>query len=512
MNETTCLQAGGMRLAVETSDVRNETTTPAMVCDFAFSSLHANMDDMTASLVAPTGRVTLDPVAPGAPVQVKLNYNGGAMDAKMDQLSAIAERLNIDASITYDDSRTDPWQQFSPTGAVSMSGGVIHTSALNYPVEVPGLDMNFTSNLFDISWIRVKLNESDFSLAGKVSNIDSYIRGDSILRAEFNFNSPITNVTQLLALTSGIGSEEESTTQQQPTDVPVDEFDGPYMVPQGVDVTLHANIDKALWYSNRPDPNIFSNIKGDVRVKDGILFVSPQISFSSPATNGEIMFRYETPSSDHLYAGVSLHLNNIEIQELLEFVPDVDSLMPMLRSFNGRGEFHLSAGGYMFSDYRFKLSTLRGAASVAATDLTLKDDELYRQVAFLLKKKDEGVLRVDSLSAEFTVLRDKIDVYPFLLTMDRYKAVISGQHNLNMDFDYNISLVQSPLPFRMAVDVRSKNGKMKFKLARSKYPDFYRPSRRNVVESQEMELRELIRKSLTGITDEEEVEEQTPQP
>lgn len=502
MNERTCLQASGMRLAVETSDVRNESTTPAVVCDFAFSSLNAGMDDITADLVAPTGRLTLDPTAPGAPIQVKLSYNGGAMDAKMDDLSAIAERLDIDASIVYDDSRQDLLQQFSPIGAISMQGGVIHTPALNYPVEIPDLDMNFTTSLFDIARLRVKLDESDFSLSGSVDNIDSYIRGDSILRAEFDFNSPVTNVTQLLALTSGIGSEEEA--PAQPADAPADEFDGPYMVPEGVDVTLHANIDKALWYSNKPEPNIFSDIKGDVRVKDGMLFVSPQISFSSPATNGEVMFRYETPSRDHLYAGVSLHLNNIEMQELLDFIPDVDSLMPMLRSFNGRGEFHLSGGGYMFSDYRFKLSTLRGAASVAATDLTLKDDEIYRRVAFLLKKKDEGVIRVDSLSAEFTVLRDKIDVYPFLLSMDQYKAVISGQHNLDMDFGYNISLVQSPLPFRMAVDVTSKKGKMKFKLARSKYPDFYRPNRRNVVESQEMELRALIRKSLTGKTEEEE--------
>ncbi len=191
-------------------------------------------------------------------------------------------------------------------------------------------------------------------------------------------------------------------------------------------------------------------------------------------------------------------MRNIEIRELLGFVPDLDELMPMLRSFNGRGEFHLAASGNMDSTYRFKMSTLRGAASVAATDLTLRDDELFDRIAFLLKYKEEGVLRVDSLSAEFTVLRDKVDVYPFLFTMDRYKAVISGRHGLDMDFDYNISLVQSPLPFRAALDVRSRNGKMKFKLGRSKYPDFYRPARMNVVENEQLELRKMIREALIG--------------
>ncbi len=230
---------------------------------------------------------------------------------------------------------------------------------------------------------------------------------------------------------------------------------------------------------------------------DGKLYVSPEISFSSPATNGSIMFLYETPRENHLFAGVSLHLNNIEMQELLGFIPDLDELMPMLKSFEGKGEFHLAASGNMFSDYRFKLSTLRGAGSVTGTDLSIRDSELYDRISFLLKKKDKTkTFRVDSLSAEFTILRDQVNIYPFLFAMDRYKAVISGRQNMNMDFNYNISLVQSPLPMRMALDISSEGGKMKFKLGKSAYPDFYRPRREGKVENEQMELRKLIRESL----------------
>ncbi len=525
-----------MNLTVETSDIRDTQAVPAVTANFSFADFSAAMGGMTVDVTSPSGIVTLEPGRRNAATQrLHLVYGSNAIATRMDDLSATVGRTDINAGITYDESRADLWSQLSPRGNISVQNTTVNTPSLNYPVEVPTLAMEFTPRRFNIQKARVLLNESDFSLDGTVDDIRPYIQGRAPLRAEFNFNSPITNVTQLLALTSGIGSEEATVDNRAAASAPPDgaapapapgesgrddngegtsEVFGekpiepetltePYMVPKGVDITLHANIGRALWYSGKPEPNVFSNIHGDLRVADGKLYVSPEISFSSPATDGQIMFIYETPRRDHLFAGVSLHLNNIEIQELLGFIPDLDELMPMLRSFNGRGEFHLSAGGYMNSNYRFKLSTLRGAGSVAATDLTLKDKEVFDQVAFLLKYKEEGMLRVDSLSAEFTILRDKVDVYPFLFVMDRYKAVISGRHGIDMDFDYNVSLVQSPIPFRMAVDISSKKGKMKFKLAKSKYPDFYRPHRHNVVENQELELRQMIRESLTSASKEE---------
>jgi len=91
-----------------------------------------------------------------------------------------------------------------------------------------------------------------------------------------------------------------------------------------------------------------------------------------------------------------------------------------------------------------------------------------------------------------------VDVYPFLIVMDKYKAVVGGRHNLDMSFDYNISVVQSPLPFRLAVGVTGTPEKMKYSMAKSKYPDFYRPASRKVVENKQLELRNMIREALIG--------------
>ncbi|MFO7370943.1 MAG: hypothetical protein R6X09_11810, partial [Bacteroidales bacterium] len=55
-----------------------------------------------------------------------------------------------------------------------------------------------------------------------------------------------------------------------------------------------------------------------------------------------------------------------------------------------------------------------------------------------------------------------------------------------------------PLPIKLAIDVRGTTDEIKYvPLTASKYPEFYRPKRKNVVENKQLELRKLIRESLT---------------
>jgi hypothetical protein len=143
---------------------------------------------------------------------------------------------------------------------------------------------------------------------------------------------------------------------------------------------------------------------------------------------------------------------------------------------------------------------VRAAASISGTDMVLMDNEMFSTIAKSLRFNKQTENKVDSLSAEFTVIRDGVRVFPFLIMMDKYKAVISGRHYLDMTFDYNISVVQSPLPLRFAVNVRGTPDNWKSKLGKSNFPNFYRPTSQKLVESREEALRKVIREGLKGKT------------
>ena len=125
------------------------------------------------------------------------------------------------------------------------------------------------------------------------------------------------------------------------------------------------------------------------------------------------------------------------------------------------------------------------------------DGQTFSEIAKTLRFSKQALNKVDSLSAEFTVFKQEIDVYPFLIVMDKYKGVVAGRHNMDMSFDYHISVVDSPLPLKFGIDVTGSLDDLKYRPARCRYAEFYRPVARREVQNRQLELRRLIRDALT---------------
>ncbi|MDR2910333.1 MAG: AsmA family protein [Bacteroidales bacterium] len=476
-------------ISFESSDVRDTSKIPDILCSFNINTLNAQMDSMNVSIVQPSGNIAIAPRKnmAGEP-EIRLTYNSGRIDALFGEYSALIEKLNLDINAEKDSAQKDNMLlQWNPRGFMAIETGTVTMASLSYPVEIPEIKMRFDPETVNIEKGAANINQSDFNLSGKLTNVSSYIKGDSLLMGEFSFASGVTDILQLMNITNGIGYSDEE------QDEIAGNSSSTFLVPKGMDITLHTNINNATYGGNITA----SNINGYVRVYNGTL-VLDEISFTMPAARMELTAMYRTPRENHLFMGLNMRMLNIEIAELLQMIPAIDTMMPMLRSFGGEGEFRFAGELYTDSLYNVKMSTIRASSSIRGNDLVLMDGETFGRIARTLRFRKQTENKIDSLSAEFTIFRNEVDIYPFLIVMDKYKAVVGGRHYLNMNFDYNISLVESPLPIRLAVGVKGTPDKMRFRLSRSKYANFYRPASRRIVENKEMELRQLIRSALTG--------------
>ena len=43
--------------------------------------------------------------------------------------------------------------------------------------------------------------------------------------------------------------------------------------------------------------------------------------------------------------------------------------------------------------------------------------------------------------------------------MDRYKVAVGGTHNLDMTFNYHLSVLKSPVPFKLGIDITGNPAK-----------------------------------------------------
>ena len=171
----------------------------------------------------------------------------------------------------------------------------------------------------------------------------------------------------------------------------------------------------------------------------------------------------------------------------------IDSMIPMLKSFKGNAEFHLAGETFLNQNYQLKTSTLRGACSIFGKDLVVLDSETFDKIAKLLlfKKKTEN--KVDSISAEVTLYKKEVDIYPFVVSMDNYMVALGGRHNLDMTFDYHVNVLS---PIYLGVDVTGTFDDLSIKLGKCIYAKDFRPIFHNSVDTQSAELRAIIRESM----------------
>ncbi len=515
------------QISFESSDFRDSTRIPEVACTFKLDSLSAQMDTIQFAVQKPVGQFEMMPrkgkitepevnvtfnsgrliasagAGKGQMNKAKLNaywlsdkvhpkmkiqYSGENLKMAMGKDSAHMNKIDLNADLVNDQSQKDVFLQWQANGFVKVDQGIISMSSLKYPLEIPSIQMDFNPEVFNIKESKLKIDKSDFSLSGTLNNVISYFRKDSLLRGNFNFVSNKTDLVQLMQLTSGMGETKVDTVK---TAQSADVSSGPYIVPKGMDLLLNVDIATANYGQGAA-----TGIKGKVRVKDGLL-VLDNLAFVTPAAKMQLTAMYRTPRKNHLFIGMDFHMFNVEISELLKIIPDVDSIMPMLRSFSGKGEFHMAAETYLDSLYNPKKSTIRGAASVRGQNLVLMDGETFSEIAKTLKFRKNTFNKVDSLAAEFTVFKQEIDVYPFLIVMDKYKGVVAGRHNMDMSFDYHISVVDSPLPLKFGIDISGTLDDLKYRLAKCRFAELYRPVARGEVQNRQLELRRMIREALT---------------
>lgn len=483
-------------LTVATSNLLDTTQMLSATCAFEMQHLLAHMDTISADVVAPKGKITLSPSRRNAKnPRLQCSYSSETLAANMGTaLGVTTKHIDISASTTYDETQDNLYLKWNPTLKIDFNDGRFRMAGIEPEIRIPAIKFAFTPRKLTIDDSRIVIDRSDFSLTGEARNIRKFIKNDGLLEGEFNFVSEQTDINQLLDLVSGFGNSDSTQTAETAvaeTEEPaVEQQDNPFMVPKGVDLTLNTHIKNALFADNR-----LQNIAGKLTVKDGVL-VLEQMGFTCEAAEMQLTAMYRSERRNHLFAGLDFHLINIDIKQLIHMVPDVDTIFPMLKSFEGRAQFHLAAETYLKSNYDLKISTLRGAAAIEGKDLVLLDSETFAKIAkpLLFNRKTKNL--VDSISVEATVFRDEVDLYPFVMSMDKYSAVVGGRYDLANNYNAHIETLS---PIRLALQIKgnaSDLDNMEFKLVKTQYSDMYKPEKRNALQERTLALKKLISDAL----------------
>ncbi len=487
---------GKTKLKAAISDIFDSTQPFRMVCDFDFANLAGNVDSLRGTLEHPTGTFAMIPQSVNSDkVKYQIDFTSSSLHLDVDDSTTFdLAGLSVNGGANYDPSRSNTLQQWSPNLDVEFKRGYLDLEQMDYIVQIPDIKFNYKPERCQITNANVVFGNSDFYLSGAVEGLEKWISHEDMLKGDLYFTSNFTNVDDLMEAFSGMGTDADTLEVQRKEDN-VDTSAHPFIVPRDVDFTLHTRIKEAIAFEND-----LREVAGDVQIKDGVAVLN-QVGFVCKAAKMQLTALYRTPRVNHIFVGLDFHLLDINIQELIDMIPYVDTLVPLLNDLEGAADFHLCAETYVNAFYQPKISTLRAASALTGQNLTVLDNKDIDRIAKLLQLKrwreDDSKIHLDSLDVAMTVFRNNLEVYPFLLSLHKYQIVAEGRHDLDNNYDYHVEIVESPLPVRLAVDVFGTMPKLKFDISpKLRYKNLYRPSKRNDADKATLRLKENIRKAL----------------
>lgn len=116
-----------------------------------------------------------------------------------------------------------------------------------------------------------------------------------------------------------------------------------------------------------------------------------------------------------------------------------------------------------------ELPTLDAAVHLSGDSLAFINAETYRTIGKWLRFRDRADNRIDHMSVQLLVRDNRMQIFPFSFDIDRYRLGVVGSNDLAMNFDYHISVLKSPLPFKFGITVKGNPDKYKIRLGGAKF-------------------------------------------
>lgn len=421
----------------------------------------------------------------------------GETEAEMDSTIVSLSDLNLNGKVRLDSTQSNFIKQYNPRFTATTHNVLLYTPKLPETIHLTEFDMAYSPTSCDIRNTKVRLGHSDFELYGQVENLEEWLDHKELLKGDLHFTSDYADVDQLMSLFSGMGSDADSLKAMREEDtVPAEA--NPFIVPRDVNLTLHTHIKRSIAFGND-----LHDVAGALTVKDGVA-VLDQMGFVCKAARMQLTALYTSKRPSNLFAAIDFHLLDIQIDELLDMIPAVDTLVPMLAAFDGNANFHLAGESYLDAFYNPKMTSLKGAAAISGTDLVVMDNNDLATIAKFMKfkswKDKDNKIKIDSLSVEMVCMDEghgsEIEVLPFLLSMGSYQICISGVQNINNDCVYHLELLKNPLLAKVGVDVTGSILKPKISLGKVIYADLFRPKYQGVAEKKALEIKNKARQAL----------------
>lgn len=369
-------------------------------------------------------------------------------------------------------------------GSVKAKRARMFTPAFPLRMRLSDLDFAFNPDSLILKSIGLKAGNSDFRLDGLVSNMQRSLgrkRGQP-LRMALHLNSDTINVNELVraafrgaawqAQADSISSQgakasldlDDASLEAQTEAENTDDSMRAIVVPMNVDASFAFNARNIIYSTI-----LLHDFSGEVIVADGAAQLS-DLQAHTDIGSATANLIYYAPTIDDIDIGLSAELNRFHIDKVTQMIPALDTILPLLQDLGGVIDVNIGATTRTDSLLNVDFPSLRAMVSMTGDSLRVLDEETFRIVSKWLLFHDKKKNMIDHMDVEFAIENNTLEIYPFMFDFDRYRIGVMGHNDLDMNLDYHVSILKSPIPFKFGINIKGNADKLKIRpgLARFK--------------------------------------------
>lgn len=369
-------------------------------------------------------------------------------------------------------------RKWNVSGSITAERGQMFTPYFPLRNRLSHIDVKFSTDSLIFNNVKYQAGASDFLINGGIHNMRRAITSGRPLQVSLSVKSDTLNINELVQASYNGAAFAERIKDGSVTLAAVDsetELDNiaDSVSADGMTAALLIPVNIGADISIKADNIIYSNMymtdfNGELLVKDGAINLR-DLSAKSGIGNARFTALYTAPTKDDIRFGFGLELADINIKEFIGMMPAVDSLMPLLQSFEGKINADVAATAKIDSLMDIELPSLNAAVKLEGKDLVLLDAETFRTLSKWLLFKDKKTNVIPYMAVELLVDDSRLELFPFVFDFDRYRLAVMGSNDLAMNFKYHVSVLKSPIPFKFGINLSGNADKMKVRLGRAKY-------------------------------------------
>lgn len=392
----------------------------------------------------------------------------------------LAETTYESLDLGVDRSAVRMLKRWNLTGHVKATRGGVYTPLFPLRMRMRNLDLGFAADSLNLRSLKLTAGRSDLSASGSITNIQKALgrrHSSSPLLLNLNLNADTINVNQLTraafrgaayaAKADSIAGKSVSLdldAETIKTDTTSEEMMA-IVIPMNVDATVNIAA-KNIVYSTLE----LSDFHGKILVANGAANLS-ELHAASPIGSVDLNMLYYAPTRSDVNFGIGLDLHRFNIGRVTEILPTLDTIMPILNTLGGIVDVGISATTPVDSMLNIDIPNLKALVQLSGDSLRVLDEKTFKTMSKWLFFHDKNKNLIDHMDVKLTVEDNQLSLYPFMFDFDRYRIGVMGHNDLDMNLDYHVSILRSPIPFKFGVNVKGNVDKMKIRLGRARFKE-----------------------------------------